>query len=51
MLYGPTIPVALAAYELWERATSGAMPAQVLTGYFSTYGLQRLENKVRNADA
>ena len=46
-----TIPVTLLAYELWERATSGAMPAQVLTGYFSTYGLQRLENKVRNAAA
>ncbi len=46
-----TIPVALLTYELWERATSGAMPAQVLTGYFSTYGLQRLENKIRNAAA
>ncbi|HEU0123086.1 MAG TPA: hypothetical protein VFQ91_21330 [Bryobacteraceae bacterium] len=46
-----TIPVALAAYELWERAAYGAMPAQVLTGYFSTYGLQRLENKLRNAAA
>jgi len=45
------IPVTLGAYELWERATSGAMPAQVLTGYFSTYGLQRLENKIRNAAA
>lgn len=46
-----TIPVALGAYELWERATSGAMPAQVLAGYFGTYGLQRLENKLRNAAA
>ena len=46
-----TIPVTLLAYELWERATSGAMPAQVLTGYFNTYGLQRLENKLRNAAA
>jgi hypothetical protein len=45
------IPVALGAYELWERATSGSMPAQVLTGYFNTYGLQRLENKIRNAGA
>lgn len=45
------IPVTLAIYELWERATSGAMPAQVLTGYFGTYGLQRLENKLRNAGA
>jgi len=46
-----TIPVALGCHELWERAVSGAMPAQVLTGYFSTYGLQRLENKLRNAGA
>jgi hypothetical protein len=46
-----TIPVALGSYELWERATSGSMPAQVLTGYFGTYGLQRLENKIRNAAA
>lgn len=46
-----TIPLALGSYELWERATSGSMPAQVLTGYFGTYGLQRLENKIRNAGA
>jgi hypothetical protein len=45
------IPVTLGAWELWERATIGAMPAQVLTGYFDTYGLQRLENKLRNAAA
>ncbi|MBI2687528.1 MAG: hypothetical protein HYX27_14540 [Acidobacteria bacterium] len=45
------IPVTLAVYELWERATSGTMPAQVLNGYFSTYGLHRLENKLRNAAA
>lgn len=45
------IPAALGLHEGWERLTSGAMPAQVLTGYFSTYGLQRLENKLRNAAA
>lgn len=45
------IPAVLGAHELWERATAGAMPTQVLTGYFSTYGLQRLENKLRNAAA
>lgn len=45
------IPAVLGAHELWERASSGAMPTQVLTGYFSTYGLQRLENKLRNAAA
>lgn len=45
------IPAALGLYEVLERLTSGAMPAQVLTGYFGTYGLQRLENKIRNAAA
>lgn len=45
------IPAALGGYELFERLTSGAMPAQVLTGYFGTYGLQRLENKLRNSAA
>jgi hypothetical protein len=45
------IPLVLGTWELWERLTIGAMPAQVLAGYFNTYGLQRLENKLRNAGA
>jgi hypothetical protein len=45
-------PVAVAgAFQLWERLTSGALPATVLAGYFSTYGLQQLANKLRNAAA
>lgn len=43
------IPVSLAAWQIWERATTGAMPAQVLAGFFTTYGLQRLANKFNNA--
>ncbi|MBM3767519.1 MAG: glycosyltransferase family 39 protein [Acidobacteria bacterium] len=43
------IPAVLGGWQLFERMTSGALPAQVLTGYFETYGLQKLENKLRNA--
>jgi 4-amino-4-deoxy-L-arabinose transferase-like glycosyltransferase len=38
-------------WQAWERATGGELPAAVLTGYFSTYGLQSLANKLRNAAA
>ena len=41
----------IAAYQAYERATSGALPATVLVGYFSTYGLQQISNKLRNAAA
>jgi EamA domain-containing membrane protein RarD len=30
---------------------SGALPATVLAGYFSSYGLQQLANKLKNAAA
>jgi hypothetical protein len=40
---------AFAAWQLAGRLTSGAMPAEVLGGYFTQYGLQSLENKLRNA--
>ncbi|MBM3784701.1 MAG: glycosyltransferase family 39 protein [Acidobacteria bacterium] len=43
------IPATLGAWQGWERLTSGTLPAQVLTGYFDAYGLQRLENKIKNA--
>jgi hypothetical protein len=43
------IPAALAGWQLWERATTGAMPAQVLSGFFTTYCLHRLANKISNA--
>jgi hypothetical protein len=44
-------PAALAAWQLWERASSGALPATVLAGYMQTYGLEVWTQKVRNAGA
>jgi hypothetical protein len=43
--------VAVGAYQAYERLTSGALPATVLAGYFDTYGLQAIANKLRNAAA
>ena len=43
--------VTVAVYQAYERATSGALPATVLAGYFSSYGLQQLANKFKNAAA
>jgi hypothetical protein len=45
------VPAVLAAWQLWERASTGALPAAVLAGYFQTYDLQSLANKLRNAAA
>ncbi len=45
------VPAVLAAWQLWERASSGEMPATVLAGYFHTYGFQNLVAKLRNAAA
>ncbi len=47
--FTPVIVIAL--YQGYERLTSGALPATVLTGYFSSYGLQQLANKLKNAAA
>ncbi len=44
-------PAALGAWQLWERASTGAMPATVLAGFFQAYNLQSLTNKLRNAGA
>ena len=44
-------PAALTVWQLWERASSGAMPATVLAGYMQTYALQALVSKTRNAAA
>ena len=44
-----TAPVTLAAWQLYERLSSGALPAQVLASYMQSYGLQTLEQKIRNA--
>lgn len=46
-----TIPLVIAGWQAYERSVTGSAPAQVLAGYFSSYGLQRLENKLRNAVA
>jgi Dolichyl-phosphate-mannose-protein mannosyltransferase len=44
------VPVATwMAYQLFERLSTGAVPASVLAGYFQQYGLQALEKKLRNA--
>ena len=39
------------AWQVFERVTTGAASAQVLTGYFQTRGLQSVSNKLRNAVA
>jgi hypothetical protein len=46
-----TAPAVLIAWQIYERISSGAVPAQVLAGYMQTYGLQTLEPKIRNAVA
>jgi Dolichyl-phosphate-mannose-protein mannosyltransferase len=40
-----------AAWQLFERLSTGALPAAVLTGYFASYNLQALAIKLRNAAA
>ncbi len=42
-------PLTVAAFQLFERFTTGDAPAAVLTGYFTSYGLQRLTAKLSNA--
>ena len=46
-----TAPAMLAIWQLYERLSSGALPAQVLAGYMQTYGLQTFDQKIRNAVA
>ncbi len=44
------VPVAtLAAWQVFERLTTGALPASVLAGYFHSYGFQALAQKLRSA--
>jgi 4-amino-4-deoxy-L-arabinose transferase-like glycosyltransferase len=46
------VPVAtLAAWQFYERLSTGALPASVLAGYFHAYGFQALARKVANAAA
>ncbi len=44
-------PGVLAAWQLWERASSGTLPATQLAGYLSSYGLENLKNKEHGAAA
>jgi hypothetical protein len=44
-------PVILGAWQLWERESSGALPASQLAGYLSSYGLEVVTNKIRGAVA
>lgn len=44
-------PVILGLWQLWERATSGAMPAAVLAGYMRTYHFAALAQSTRGAAA
>ena len=46
-----TPAVVIAAWQLFERYSTGAASAQVLTGYFQSRGLQSPANKLRNAVA
>jgi hypothetical protein len=41
--------VAVAAWQVYSRTTTGVMPASQLTGYFSSYGFQQLQHKVESA--
>jgi hypothetical protein len=41
----------VAAWQIFERLSTGALPAAVLTGYFATYGFQALSLKFQNAAA
>ncbi len=44
-------PVTIAVWQLYERLTSGALPATVLAGYMSSYNLQAFTQKMKNAAA
>jgi hypothetical protein len=44
-------PLAILAYQLFERLSSGSVPASVLAGYMQSERLQQLSSKVRNAVA
>ncbi len=45
-----TTPIlTLAAWQLFERATSGVFPAAISAGYLTSYGYERIPMKLRNA--
>jgi len=41
----------LAAWQLFERLSTGTLPVSVLAGYFHAYGFQALTRKIANASA
>jgi 4-amino-4-deoxy-L-arabinose transferase-like glycosyltransferase len=44
------VPVAtIAAWQLFTRLTTGALPASMLAGYFSQYGFQQVAKKLASA--
>ena len=44
-------PATLAIWQIYERLTSGSLPAAVLAGYMQSYGLETLLPKLRSAVA
>ncbi len=44
-------PATILAWQLYERLTSGALPAAVLAGYMSSYNLQTIAQKVKSASS
>ncbi|MGH9663113.1 MAG: glycosyltransferase family 39 protein, partial [Bryobacteraceae bacterium] len=44
-------PATALAWQLFERISTGALPAQVLSGYLQSYGLETLAKKLDNAIA
>ncbi len=44
-------PAAILIWQVFERASSGALPAAVLSNYMQVYGFQVLAQKVRSAAA
>jgi Dolichyl-phosphate-mannose-protein mannosyltransferase len=44
-------PATLAAWQIWERAATGALPASVLAGYLHSYDFESLKRKMHAAVA
>jgi Dolichyl-phosphate-mannose-protein mannosyltransferase len=44
-------PATLAAWQIWERAATGALPASVLAGYLHSYDFESLKRKTHAAVA
>ena len=44
-------PAVFLAWQLFERLTTGALPASVLAGYLQSYGFEALVQKVKSAAA